>query len=49
MKVLAMTTDGKLTYCIASPENRGKGRCNHVAHQNNGETNEDFVKRITKI
>ena len=33
-KRLAMTTDGKLTYCSASDANIGKGRCNHLFHQN---------------
>lgn len=32
-KVLALTKDGKLTYCTASEENRGKGHCNHLNHQ----------------
>lgn len=45
MKRLAVTTDGKLTYCTASEENIGKGRCNHVYHQNDGESQEDFMKR----
>ena len=43
-KRLALTTDGKITYCTASEDNIGKGRCNHVAHQKDGESNEDFIK-----
>lgn len=45
-KVLALNTEGDLTYCSVEPENRGKGRCNHVAHQNPGESIEDFISRI---
>lgn len=48
MKVLALTTDGRLTYCSASPENIGKGKCNHVLHQNKNESNENFAKRIAE-
>lgn len=45
-KVLALTKDGMLTYCIASEENRGKGRCNHVAHQEKNESVDQFILRI---
>lgn len=45
-KRLAMTTDGKLTYCSATDENVGKGRCNHIGHQKDKESQEDFVNRI---
>ena len=31
-KRLAMTVDGRLTYCSADEHNIGKGRCNHVSH-----------------
>lgn len=48
-KVLAMTTDGKLTYCTASPENRGKGRCNHIGHQEPGESIEEFVIKCSSM
>ena len=44
-KRLAMTTDGKLTYCTADDEHIGKGRCNHIAHQKTGESQEDFLER----
>lgn len=47
-KVLAMTVDGRLTYCTASPENIGKGRCNHIGHKIKYETNENFVKRSSE-
>ncbi len=44
-KVLALNKDGRMTYCTCSPEERGKGRCNHVVHQKDGESMEDFTKR----
>lgn len=46
-KVLAITTDGRITYCTCAPDQRGKGRCNHVLHQLDGESNADFMKRAT--
>lgn len=45
-KVLAMNEAGAFTYCTVSPEERGKGRCNHIGHQKDGETIDDFVKRM---
>ena len=45
-KRLALTKDGKMTYCTASEENIGKGRCNNIAHQKNNESVENFCKRI---
>ena len=47
-KRLAFTKDGKLTYCTASEENIGKGRCNHVAHQQIGETTKDFIIHVNE-
>lgn len=49
MKVLALTKDGKMTWCTASEKNIGKGRCNHIAHQKNNESVEDFCKRVKDI
>ena len=46
---MALTTDGQLTYCTASDENIGRGRCNHVTHQRLGETQQQFVNRISII
>lgn len=46
-KRLAMTRDGKLTYCTADDENIGKGICNHVGHQGVNETKENFLERAT--
>ena len=43
--VLALDKNGKVTICKASPENRGKGRCPHSLHQEEGETDADFIKR----
>ena len=48
-KVLALNKNGDLSYCEAPPEMRGKGRCNHITHQNPGETPQDFVERINKM
>ena len=45
-KRLALTVDGNITYCTATDENIGKGRCNHIGHQNDKESQEDFVNRI---
>ena len=45
-KVLAINVNGDITYCTVPPEMRGKGRCNHIAHQNEGESVEDFIERI---
>ena len=45
-RVLALNTNGDITWCVASEENRGKGRCNHIAHQNKGESTNDFIKRV---
>lgn len=49
MKVLAVNINGVMTYCTAPPELRGIGRCNHVAHQNEGESTEEFVERISNL
>ena len=46
-KMLALNNEGNLTFCTVSVENRGKGRCNHVEHQNEGESIEKFVERIS--
>ena len=45
-KRLALTVDGNITYCTASDANIGKGRCNHIAHQKDGQSIEDFVSSI---
>ena len=50
-KRLALTKEGQLTYCSATEENIEKRRCNHIIHQNNNESINDFLKRanLSKI
>jgi hypothetical protein len=45
-KVLALNVNGNMTYCTCPPELRGKGRCNHIEHQYEGETPQEFVSRV---
>ena len=45
-KVLALTEDGRLTYCTAPEDKRGKGRCNHVSHQKEGQSVQNFIEEI---
>lgn len=47
-KVLALNTSGNLTWCSSPEDKRGRGRCNHVAHQDtsSGETPQEFLERI---
>lgn len=45
-KRLALTKEGTLTFCSASEENIGKGRCNHIEHQKQNEKIQDFINRI---
>lgn len=44
---LALNTEGEMTYCSASEENIGKGRCNHIEHQKDGETQMQFMNRVS--
>lgn len=46
-KRLALNTEGQMTYCSASEENIGKGRCNHIAHQRINESQKDFLERTS--
>lgn len=46
-KRLALNTDGQMTYCSAPPDKIGVGRCNHVAHQNPGESAQEFTERAS--
>ena len=46
-RVLALNVNGQLTYCTVPPEKRGVGRCNHVEHQEEGESVQDFVERVS--
>ena len=45
-KVLALNTNGELTYCTAPEEMRGRGRCNHVAHQEEGQSPIEFMNAV---
>ena len=45
-RVLALTVDGKITFCSAPEEKRGMGRCNHIAHQKPNQSPEDFIASI---
>lgn len=47
-KRLAVTKDGQLTYCTATEENIGKGRCNHICHQKVGESEASFMARANQ-
>lgn len=44
--VLALTKDGRITYCTAPEDMRGVGRCNHIAHQKPGQSSSDFISSI---
>lgn len=47
-KRLALNDKGEMTWCTSSEENVGKGRCNHIVHQNKDENTQSFVERIGK-
>ena len=46
-KRLALTVDGKMTYCTASDDNVGRGRCNHILHESGDK--ETFLKKMNTI
>lgn len=48
-KIMAMTADGRLTWCSAPEDKRGQGRCPHIAHQEEGEDPISFQERVSKI
>lgn len=48
-KVLALNEDGVLSICTVSPERRGFGRCNHVAHQKENQSVEDFINSVNDL
>lgn len=48
MKVLALNNQGLLTYCSVPEDERGKGRCNHLYHANDGESTQEFIERLNK-
>lgn len=45
--MLALTTNGKITQCRA--KTLGNGRCNHVLHQNNGESTANFINKVNAL
>lgn len=45
---LAMTVDGNITECKSPPDKIGYGRCNHIVHQDDTETQESFIRRVEK-
>jgi len=47
--VWAADEQGNLSKCYSSEENRGRGRCPHVFHQNKGESLEQFGDRIASL
>lgn len=47
-KRLAITADGRMTYCSAAEDLVGKGRCNHIAHQLSKESRENFLNRMSE-
>lgn len=47
-RVLALNTEGQLTYCTAPEELRGKGRCNHLFHQNKNQSKDDFMQMLSE-
>ena len=47
MKRLALTADGKMTYCSADEHNIGKGRCNHILHESGNKDN--FLKQMEAV
>lgn len=48
-KRLALNINGEMTYCSASDENIGKGRCNHLEHQRSYETPQEFMDRVKNL
>lgn len=44
-KILALDSNGNLSWCISRPENRGKGKCPHLLHQEEGENYDSFMQR----
>lgn len=46
---LAINENGEMTYCTASEENIGKGRCNHLTHQGDHENQLDFMERVSDL
>lgn len=49
VKRLAVNDRGMMTYCSVPEELQGMGRCNHVFHQLDGETEVQFVERLNDL
>lgn len=45
---MALDKYGRMSLCMASEENRGKGRCPHLIHQEKNESQADFMRRATE-
>lgn len=45
-KVLAINARGELTYCSSPPDRLGKGRCNHLLHKREDQTEPEFMKEV---
>lgn len=46
--VLAVEKDGRLSYCRALPENRGKRNCPHLFHAHLNESHISFMRRMER-
>lgn len=44
-RTLAMDIDGNMSWCTVPAEDRGKNRCHHVGHHEEGESIQEFAKR----
>lgn len=44
-RTLAVDIGGNMSWCTVSPEERGKGRCHHIGHHEEGESLQEFAKR----
>lgn len=44
-RVMALDNNNQMSWCTATPENRGKGNCPHKIHQEPGESVQDFMTR----
>jgi superfamily II DNA or RNA helicase len=45
-QVLALTEDGRISFCTAPEDQRGKGRCNHIAHAREGQSSKEFLEEF---
>lgn len=47
--VLAITKDGRMSKCFSPPDRRGMYRCDHEAHQDYDESEEEFQIRVNEL